>query len=150
MKKHKQPRLTNHRLSAVPPSPWCDVLNVREEWKCVRYQDVSSIVSRLSGQTDSQPLVIAVCFTRLPTAQHICTHIHTQINSTAYTVSHMQPTTALHTLRKGSWWCWCFVVFCMIQGVQSEFESLLDTTRQHWKLHEQSLHPLSPFLWSKR
>lgn len=85
-RKHKQ-----HRLSAVPPSPWCDVLNVSEEWKCVCYQDVSSIVSRLSGQTDSQPLVIAVCFTRLPTAQHICTHIHTQINSTAYTVSHRQP-----------------------------------------------------------
>lgn len=43
----------------------------------VYYQDVSSVVSRLSGQTDSQPLVIAVCFTCLPAVAYVCTNTFT-------------------------------------------------------------------------
>lgn len=42
---------------------------------CVSYYD-TSVVSRLPGQTDSQPLVIALCFTRLPAVRHIWTHTH--------------------------------------------------------------------------
>lgn len=59
---------------------------------------MSSVDSRLSGQTDSQPLVITLCITRLPTFQNVCKHTHTQINST---VSHMQPSRVIN---------WCFTV----------------------------------------
>lgn len=41
----------------------------------VCYQHVSSVVSRLSGQTDPQPLVTAVCLTRLPARLHLCAQI---------------------------------------------------------------------------
>lgn len=47
---------------------------------CGYYQDVTSIVSGLSGQANSQPLIIAVCFTRLSTVPYICTSTPKQIH----------------------------------------------------------------------
>lgn len=43
----------------------------KSDWS-VCYQHVSSVFSRLSGQADSQPLVIAVCLARLPARLHLC------------------------------------------------------------------------------
>jgi len=54
------------------------VLDVRKR-RC--YQDVSPVDAGLSGKTDAQPLVVALCITRLPAFRNICTHTHTHTHT---------------------------------------------------------------------